>query len=59
MRRANDCDSRSDSSEDEEFQEDLQRLRDYSLTSISVYQTTFDMHGLIQLATRDWLKSHE
>jgi hypothetical protein len=31
-------------------------LRDYSFISVNEDGTTFEMHGLVQLATRKWLE---
>ena len=50
-------DSASKRSEDDGFEDDVQTLRDYSFLSISTDET-FEMHALVQLATRKWLKSN-
>ncbi|EED12700.1 kinesin, putative [Talaromyces stipitatus ATCC 10500] len=49
-------DSQSESSIVDEFQDDILILRRYSLISINVDRTTFNMHSLVQLATRRWLE---
>ncbi|KAF3389702.1 hypothetical protein DPV78_011778 [Talaromyces pinophilus] len=49
-------DSQSQSSIVDEFQDDILILQRYSLISINVDQTTFNMHSLVQLATRRWLE---
>jgi tetratricopeptide (TPR) repeat protein len=38
------------------FQDDILTLQRYSFISISVDRTTFEMHSLVQLATRKWLE---
>lgn len=53
-------DQKSDQDEDAgEFEADIQILRDYSFISISVDESTFEMHGLVQLATRKWLEAND
>ena len=52
----NDEDNRSRSVNDG-FEEDLLALRNYSPISVNMDGTTFKMHGLVQLATREWLKA--
>ncbi|KAI4251755.1 MAG: hypothetical protein L6R42_008244, partial [Xanthoria sp. 1 TBL-2021] len=42
---------------DDEFEDDMQILRDYSFVSIDTNQT-FEMHSLVQLATRKWLEAN-
>jgi hypothetical protein len=42
--------------EDDEFEEDIAMLRDYSFIFITADITTFEMHRLVQLATQRWLK---
>ena len=37
------------------FEEDMDRLRNFSFVSAGVDDQTFEMHGLVQLATRKWL----
>ncbi|KAF7178168.1 hypothetical protein CNMCM7691_006840 [Aspergillus felis] len=51
-------DSESQSSVADEFKDDILILRRYSLISINVDQRTFNMHGLVQLATRRWLEAN-
>ena len=46
----------SESSEDDEFENDLQILRNYSFISFGTNRT-FEMHALVQLATRRWLEA--
>ncbi|KAJ5246378.1 kinesin [Penicillium chermesinum] len=53
-----DDDSQSQSGVTEEFEDDILILRRYSLISINADQRTFNMHGLVQLATRRWLEVH-
>jgi UDP-2,3-diacylglucosamine pyrophosphatase LpxH len=60
-----DCDSDSDSEDsdseasvDDGFEEDILTLRNYSFIGITTNATTFDMHRLVQLATRKWLEEH-
>ena len=48
----------SQSSVSNGFEEDVLALRDYSFISINTDGTTFEMHGLVQLATREWLKAY-
>ena len=50
--------SMSDSSEDDEFEDDVQVLRNYSLISTDT-DRTFEMHALVQLAMRKWLEANE
>jgi hypothetical protein len=40
------------------FEEDILTLRSYSFIALTTNATTFDMHRLVQLATRKWLKEH-
>ncbi|KAJ4347131.1 uncharacterized protein N0V89_011069 [Didymosphaeria variabile] len=54
--RQNDEDSdSSDDSISEFFGGDITMLRSYSFVSYSTQPDVFDMHALVQLATRDWL----
>jgi tetratricopeptide (TPR) repeat protein len=49
-------DSQSDSgSGRDELEEDIQLLRDYSFISVTTDPGFFEMHALVQLATRRWL----
>ncbi|KAI6747690.1 hypothetical protein HG531_008232 [Fusarium graminearum] len=53
-------DSESQGSDDEvehEFDDDIQILRDYCLIVLSGDANAFEMHGLVQLAMRRWLKA--
>ena len=45
-------------SEDDGFEDDVQMLRNYSFISVST-DRTFEMHALVQLATRKWLEANE
>ena len=51
-------DSTTGSSINNGFERDIIALRDYSLISIGTDKTTFEMHGLVQLATQKWLEAH-
>jgi hypothetical protein len=42
----------------EEFEEDIVMLRNYSFIAVNMDLTTFEMHGLVQLAMRKWLDAH-
>jgi tetratricopeptide (TPR) repeat protein len=59
--RSNGFDSADDSSgsADEDMEEDIITLRNYSFISDSPDGMVFKMHRLVQLATRDWLKLHK
>ncbi|KAF2802610.1 uncharacterized protein BDZ99DRAFT_468813 [Mytilinidion resinicola] len=54
--------SQSSTSEDElsedEFEEDVVALRNFCLISVNIDGTSFEMHALVQLATRKWLDSN-
>ncbi|KAF2464492.1 TPR-like protein [Lindgomyces ingoldianus] len=43
---------------DDKFEDDILTLRDYSFISITGSGSSFEMHGLVQLATRKWLEAH-
>ncbi len=45
--------------EDQAFEDDILTLRNYSFISINNDGFSFEMHRLVQLATRTWLKAHE
>ncbi|CAN9251533.1 unnamed protein product [Alternaria alternata] len=45
-----------DGFEDEGFEEDVLALRDYSFITVTRDASTFEMHSLVQLATRTWLE---
>jgi hypothetical protein len=57
-RESDDEETALDWSGDEEFKNDVLILRNYSFISVNVDATTFEMHGLVQLATRKWLEAH-
>jgi hypothetical protein len=42
---------------DDEFEDDVLVLRDYSFITVTKDASTFEMHSLVQLATRTWLES--
>ncbi|GAB7333027.1 hypothetical protein MBLNU13_g04715t3 [Cladosporium sp. NU13] len=41
-----------------DFEDDLSLLKDYSFITLMGSQSTFSIHGLVQLATRRWLHHH-
>ena len=41
------------------FDDDLQTLRDYSFVTVTKDVNMFEMHSLVQLATRKWLESQD
>ncbi|KAH7318969.1 hypothetical protein BKA65DRAFT_569095 [Rhexocercosporidium sp. MPI-PUGE-AT-0058] len=49
-------DAKSDG-RDHDFEEDLLVLRNYAFISVSEIQSAFEMHALVQLAMRAWLKA--
>jgi tetratricopeptide (TPR) repeat protein len=51
-------DDTSQSSVGDGFEDDVLVLRNYSFISLNTNVTTLEMHGLVQLATRNWLKAH-
>jgi hypothetical protein len=53
-----DDDSQSNMS-DKGFKQDIITLRNYSFISDNSHGTAFEMHALVQLATREWLKAHQ
>jgi tetratricopeptide (TPR) repeat protein len=53
-----DEDKASQSSGCDGFEDDILVLRNYSFISVNTDGISFEMHGLVQLATRDWLKAH-
>ncbi|RGP77945.1 kinesin light chain [Fusarium longipes] len=54
-----DSDSQVSGDETEnEFEDDVKTLRDYCLITQGQDAGTFEMHELVQLATRRWLKTH-
>jgi hypothetical protein len=44
------------SSGNDDFEDDMLILSDYSFISVNEDKITFEMHGLVQLITRMWLK---
>ncbi|KAG4430487.1 hypothetical protein IFR05_014030 [Cadophora sp. M221] len=54
-----DEDRGSQSSVNDGFEDDLLALQNYLFISLSMDGTTFEMHGLVQLATREWLKANK
>ena len=50
-------DNISECSEDDGFEDDVQTLKNYSFLSVGI-NGTFEMHALVQLATRKWLKAN-
>jgi Tetratricopeptide repeat/NB-ARC domain len=48
----------SDASGDDMLDEAVDRLRNYSFVSVGEHGRTYEMHSLVQLATRTWLKMH-
>ncbi|KAG9241047.1 P-loop containing nucleoside triphosphate hydrolase protein, partial [Calycina marina] len=51
--------STSQSSMNDEFEEDVSVLQNYSFISVNANDATFGMHRLVQLATRIWLKDNK
>jgi tetratricopeptide (TPR) repeat protein len=45
--------------DNDDFEDDLDRLRDYSFVTVTRDAKTFEMHSLVQLATRKWLESQQ
>ena len=52
-----DRDNSSQSSTSDEFEDDILKLRNYSFISINPDGKAFEMHSLVQLATRTWLEA--
>jgi hypothetical protein len=52
-------DGASQTTYDDIFEEAVERLQGYSFVSVGKDGQTFEMHGLVQLAMRQWLKMHE
>jgi tetratricopeptide (TPR) repeat protein len=48
---------RQSSTADDGFEDDVLALRDYSFVTVTTDASTFEMHSLVQLATRTWLES--
>jgi hypothetical protein len=53
-----DEDSRSESSTNDEFEDDILTLRNYSFIFVNVDTMTFEMHRLVQVAMQNWLVGH-
>jgi tetratricopeptide (TPR) repeat protein len=49
----------SDVAANDRFEDDVVTLRDYSFITVTKDAKTFEMHSLVQLAMREWLKSQE
>ena len=62
-RNSSDVDSDNDTLssvvEDDDFEDDITTLRQFSFVSLTVDSSVFEMHRLVQLATRTWLKSQK
>ncbi|MCJ1273889.1 hypothetical protein MMC21_001682 [Puttea exsequens] len=56
--RDDDEDSVSRSSVSNVFEDDILALRNYSFVSVNANKTTFEMHRMVQLATRKWLEAN-
>jgi hypothetical protein len=56
--KSNDEDSTSESISDDGFEDNILTLRNYSFISANADKTTFEIHRLVQLATRTWLSAH-
>src|SRR5947207_12679858 len=54
-----DEDSELQSSVNDEFEDDVLTLRNFSFISISADITTFEMHRLVQLSLRRWLEANK
>lgn len=52
-------DGSSEISSDDMFEEAVDRLVSYSFVSFGKDNRSFEMHGLVQLATRTWLTMHK
>ncbi|RII17513.1 hypothetical protein CUC08_Gglean002353 [Alternaria sp. MG1] len=53
------CDDVASAGFDDEFEDDILMLRDYSLVTVAADEKTFEMHSLVQLATRQWLQGQD
>jgi hypothetical protein len=57
-----DSDSEDDTSQssagDDQFEDDIVALRDFCFVSVDTSGTSFEMHALVQLATRKWLEAN-
>ncbi|CAI6099545.1 unnamed protein product [Clonostachys chloroleuca] len=49
----------SDCDIDGDFEDDIATLRDYCMIILADIENTFEMHGLVQLSTRRWLKAYK
>jgi tetratricopeptide (TPR) repeat protein len=49
----------SSTTKDGRFEDDVLTLRDYSFITVTRDASTFEMHSLVQLATRTWLESQD
>ena len=56
--RGNSSDEELESYTRAQFEQDILILSQFSLVSSSTTKNTFEMHGLVQLATRIWLEAH-
>ncbi|KAF7942882.1 uncharacterized protein EAE97_006336 [Botrytis byssoidea] len=54
-----DKDNSLGSSINDGFEDDILVLRDYSFINVNADRTTFEMHRLVQLATRKWLEDQK
>ena len=52
-------DDTSQSSVSDRFEDDVLTLRNYLFISINADEVTFEMHRLVQLATRKWLEANK
>jgi hypothetical protein len=55
---SSDEEASSSESNDDGFEDDVDMLRSYSFISIEGDGMSFEMHGLVQLATLKWLEAH-
>jgi hypothetical protein len=53
----NDCDIVLEVSDDNNFEDDVLTLRDYSFITLTSDSNTLEMHSLVQLATQTWLEN--
>lgn len=58
IQEAADTVSLASSTDDDDFEEDILKLRSFSFIAATSDPATFQMHRLVQLATRNWLESH-
>jgi tetratricopeptide (TPR) repeat protein len=57
--RSRDSTANNSDDNDDDFEDDLDTLRDYSFVTVTRDAKTFEMHSLVQLATRKWLESQQ